>query len=141
MALMNARMSKSRRPKVGACIVTQNGVCLTGWNGTPQGCDNNCEIELVPNPQKIDDLVTKPDVIHAELNCIMKAAREGVSVMGSTLYVTYSPCHPCAAMIVQSGISRVVFQTQYRDDTGVRYLRDAGIQIAKMADFSVNIEY
>lgn len=118
-----SRLSKSRRTKVGACLVTPTGVVLPGYNGTPSGADNNCEDE-------IDGvLVTKPSVIHAELNTIMKAAKQGVSVNGAVMYVTLSPCESCSAMLVQAGIKRVVYSEKYRDDAGIKYLLEHGVQV------------
>ncbi len=129
-ALLHAARSKARRSKVGAVLVTRQGVTLTGYNGTPAGWDNNCENE-VPDPSHPDQmlLVTKPSVIHAELNCILKAAKEGVSTVGSTVYVVLSPCLPCAAMLAQAGIERLVYLEQYRMNDGVQELQKNGITV------------
>ena len=116
-----SQLSKAVRKKVGAVIVTEHGVIIPGVNGTPSGCDNCCEIE------DMGELVTKPEVIHAELNCILKAAKEGVSIVGGTLYVSLSPCLPCSAMIKQSGIKRVVYLEEYRCKKGVDFLNNNGI--------------
>jgi dCMP deaminase len=122
VALSVARHSKANRRKVGAVLVTKTGVMLPGFNGSPRGMDNACEDE---------NNVTKPSVIHAELNCIMKAAREGVSVVDSTIYVTLSPCIQCAAMLIQAGVTRVVYADDYRDMSGVAFLQEAGIDVSK----------
>ncbi len=74
-----------------------------------------------PNPPSLE---TKPEVIHAELNCILKGAKEGVSVKDSVMYVSLSPCVPCASMLKQAGVKRVVYKEQYRDPSGIEYLRD-----------------
>lgn len=111
-ARSHAVLSKATRKKVGACIVTKTGILIPGFNGTVPGQPNSCEI----------DGATAPGVLHAELNAILKAAREGVSIVGSTLYVTLSPCQQCAAMIAAAGITRVVWEELYRDDTGLRRL-------------------
>lgn len=113
MAEAMSTLSKANRKKVGAVLVTKNGVVLTGCNGTASGSDNTCE-DSEGN--------TKPEVLHAELNCILKAAKEGVSVLDSTLYVTLSPCLQCAAMLVQAGVKEVRFKELYRCDKGLRYL-------------------
>lgn len=118
-AQLLAQHSKAERKKVGAVIVTNNGVVLTGYNGTPSGTENSCEDS---------NGITKIEVLHAELNCILKAAKEGVSVVGATLYVTLSPCKQCAAMIIQSGISRVVYLDEYRDASGINYLMRYGVR-------------
>lgn len=128
-ALLHAKLSKARRAQVGAVLVTSHGVTLTGYNGTPTGRSNDCEYEVHYISRLYPDLVTKPEVIHAELNCIMKAAREGVSCIGATVYVTFSPCIQCSAMLVQAGVKRVVYMQQYRDVTGIELLQDCGILV------------
>lgn len=117
-ALLHAKLSKAERAKVGAVLVTKSGVTLTGFNGTPAGWDNNCEDSKN---------TTKPEVIHAELNCILKAAKEGVSVVDSTVYVTLSPCVPCSAMLAQAGIKELVYKELYRDSQGLDLLEKYGI--------------
>jgi len=131
-ALLHASMSKAVRAKVGSCLVTTQGVCLTGYNGTATGMDNTCEVLVPDSILRQQVLVTKPDVLHSELNCLMKAAREGVSVLGSTLYVTLSPCIQCSAMMIQAGIQRVVYLQQYRDTKGLDLLNQAGIIVNKL---------
>jgi dCMP deaminase len=129
-AMLHSKLSKARRKKVGAVLVTKNGVVLTGYNGTPAGLDNNCEYEnySLSNPNDFE-LVTKPEVIHAETNCILKAAREGVSCIDSVLYVTLQPCVACSAMMIQAGVKEVNYIEQYRDDRGIVLLHEAGIQV------------
>lgn len=124
-ALLHAGLSKAIRRKVGAVLVTSEGVTLTGYNGTPKGLDNACE----SIDTSTGELVTKPEVLHAELNCILKAAREGVSVRESTVYVTLSPCVQCAAMLAQSGVKRVVYEQLYRNTEGLDLLEKAGIVV------------
>ena len=127
-ALLHAKLSKARRAQVGAVLVTSHGVTLTGYNGTPTGRSNECEIfHTVHDDGPV--YITKPEVIHAELNCIMKAAREGVSCIGATVYVTLSPCVQCSAMLVQAGVKRVVYHQLYRDAFGIALLQDAGVVV------------
>lgn len=116
-----SRLSKARRNKVGAFIVTKHGVIVPGYNGTPSGWDNNCEDE-------VDSLlVTRPEVIHAELNAILKCAKEGISCLDARLYVTLSPCVPCSAMIANSGVKEVFYGEVYRDTEGVNRLMQHGV--------------
>ena len=131
-ALLHASLSKATRAKVGSCLVTMQGACLTGYNGTPAGMDNTCEILFQDEFPREPELVTKPDVLHSELNCLMKAAREGISVVGGTIYITLSPCIQCSAMLIQAGIQRVVYLQQYRCSEGLDLLRKAGIIVDKM---------
>jgi len=131
-ALLHASLSKATRAKVGSCLVTKQGVCLTGYNGTAAGLDNTCEI-LVPDEfPREPKLVTKPDVLHSELNCLMKAAREGISVVDGTIYISLSPCIQCSAMLIQAGIKRVVYLEQYRCQKGIDLLRKAGTIVDKL---------
>ena len=125
-AIAHAKLSKAKRKQVGACLVTSSGIIIPGYNGTPSGGSNECE-DLIDGV-----LVTKPEVIHAELNCILKSAREGVSVVGSRLYVTLSPCKPCAAMIVQAGVKEVVYLETYRCTSGLSFLHDSGVNVRQV---------
>lgn len=123
IAELFAKHSKAIRKQVGAVLVTPNGTILQGYNGTPHGMDNSCEDEHG---------VTLKVTLHAELNCILQAAREGVYVKDSTIYTTLSPCQQCSAMIIQAGIKRVVYSEEYRDIAGVNYLREGGIEVQKL---------
>lgn len=126
-ALLHARLSKAIRAQVGAVLVTSQGVTLTGYNGTAMGRPNQCEeLKAQPFPHK-PALVTKPEVIHAELNCILKAAREGVSCIDATMYVTLSPCVPCSAMMIQAGVKRLMYKELYRDISGIELLQRGNV--------------
>jgi dCMP deaminase len=128
-AILHSRLSKAKRAKVGAILVTKESVCLTGFNGPPRGMSNDCEIV-----QKDGSLVTSNETIHSELNCVIKAAREGISVLDSTIYVTLSPCISCSALLIQAGVKRVVYLEEYRDKTGIDLLKSARIQVEKFND-------
>lgn len=119
-AFLYARKSKAVRAQVGAVLVTETGILLPGVNGTAAGTDNKCEDE---------NGFTKIETIHAELNCVGKSAKEGVSIDGATLYVTLSPCRHCAAVLIQVGIRRVVYLEEYRDMSGVMFLSENGIKV------------
>lgn len=128
-AILHSKLSKARRATVGAVLVTKEGVCLTGYNGTAIGRDNNCENEVQhwEYSHCTTWLETKSETIHAELNCILKAAREGVSCLGATIYTTLSPCVPCSAMLVNAGVAEVVYGDKYADSRGLDLLQDCGI--------------
>jgi dCMP deaminase len=115
--------SHAVRKKVGAIVVTANRIILPGWNGTPSGMDNCCE--YIDGDGK---LVTKPEVLHAELNAISKATKEGISLKGATLFVTLSPCTHCCNIIIQSGITRVIYLEKYKYDNS-NYLKQCGIEV------------
>ncbi len=123
MAAIWAQNSYCKRRKVGALIVKDRMIISDGYNGTPSGFENICEDETG---------VTKPYVLHAEANAITKVAKSGNSSKGATLYVTASPCLECAKLIIQAGITRVVYKDEYRLTDGVDLLRKAGIEVEKV---------
>ena len=88
-------------------------------NGTPTGFENICED---------DENYTKWYVLHAEANAILKVASSTHSCKGATLYVTLSPCRDCSKLIHQSGIIRVVYSIEYKDTSGIEFLKKAGVQ-------------
>ena len=120
MAQEWAKLSYCKRKQVGALIVKDKMIISDGYNGTPTGFENICEDE---------DNYTKWYVLHAEANAIMKVAASTQSSKGSTLYITMSPCKECTKLIFQSGIVRVVYNIEYKDKTGINFLRKAGLEI------------
>ena len=120
MAEVWAQNSYCKRRKVGALLVKDRTIISDGYNGTPSGFENICEDE---------NGVTKPYVLHAEANAITKVAKSGNSSEGATLYVTASPCSECAKLIIQAGITRVVYRDAYRLTDGIDLLKRAGIQV------------
>lgn len=119
MARIWSENSYCRRRKVGALLVKNQMIISDGYNGTPSGFDNVCESE---------EGVTYPYVLHAEANAITKVARSNNSSAGATLYVTASPCMECAKLIIQAGITRVVFSEMYRITDGLDLLQSAGVE-------------
>lgn len=126
IAKLYANNSKAKKIKVGAVLVTNQEVVIGGINGTPSGISNECEY-LTNYPENLANLVTRPEVIHAEKNAILRCAREGISVLGSTLYTSLSPCVQCSAMLIQAGVKRVVYAETYKDVTGLDLLKSSGI--------------
>ena len=88
----------------------------------PRGFDNCCEL----------DGLTKPEVIHAEANAILKVARSSQSTEGTSLCCTTSPCIDCAKLIIQAGITHVFYSDEYRDSSGIALLRRAGVIVTKI---------
>jgi len=147
MAQISAEMSFCKRSKVGAVIVKNNRVIVNAWNGTPSGCDNECEDEFYSicpicggkdyvynefdestictncvNGQ-VKDTKTKEDVIHAEMNALAYMARTNESTEGAILYVTMSPCLNCAKHLLAAGIKKVIYLEEYRDTSGIDFLK------------------
>ncbi len=158
-ASRTAELSHARRLHVGAVIVKDDTVISYGYNGMPAGWDNNCE-DIVwdqgaggwLDPEEIEaqypyegwhegaqrnvryGLKTKPEVLHAESNAIAKLAKSNNSGLGADLFVTHSPCLDCAKLIYQSGIRRVYFNQNYRDDAGIEFLKKSGIQVEQLKE-------
>lgn len=128
-SLALAVSSKSKdTTKVGCVIVgVDNEILSTGWNGFPRGVAQ-CKLRE-ERPAKYDW------TIHAECNAIANAARSGVSLKGSTAYVTHCPCKGCAGMLIQAGIKRVVAAegslvgTDFGLDIAKTMFQEAGIEL------------
>ena len=120
-------LSYCHRKKVGAIIVKNKMIISDGYNGTPSGFENCCED---------DSNATKWYVLHAEANAILKVARSTQSCEDATLYITLSPCKDCSKLIHQSGIKRVVYHNEYKDTSGVDFLRKAGVEVELIEDLS-----
>ena len=123
MASVWAKNSYCKRRQVGALLVKDRMIISDGYNGTPAGFENICEDESG---------ATKPYVLHAEANAITEVAQSGNSSAGATLYVTASPCVECAKLIIQSGLTRVVYSDEYRLTDGIDLLRKAGVEVEKV---------
>jgi len=120
MATEWAKLSYCKRRQVGALIVKGKMIISDGYNGTPTGFENICEDE---------ENYTKWYVLHAEANAILKVASSTQSCKGATLYITMSPCKECSKLIHQSGITRLVYAEAYKDDSGLKFLEKAGIEL------------
>ncbi|MFA7445718.1 MAG: dCMP deaminase family protein [Flavobacteriaceae bacterium] len=121
------QLSYCNRRKVGAIIVKDRMIISDGYNGTPSGFENLCEDEMG---------YTKWYVLHAEANAILKVARSTQTCDGATLYITLSPCKECSKLIHQAGITRVVYHENYKDASGIEFLKKAGV----IVDFIANLE-
>ena len=115
--------------KVGAIIVKDGQIMSDGFNGTPCGFENKCEVKSMDG-----SLHTLSYVLHAESNAILKCAKYGRATNGSTLYITHSPCIECAKLIIQAGIIRVVYLEEYKTLDGVELLKRIGIKVEKFEE-------
>lgn len=120
-----AKLSHCNRKQVGAIIVKEGMIISDGYNGTPTGFENDCEDEAGD---------TKWYVLHAEANAIMKVARSTNNARNSTLYLTMSPCKECSKLILQAGIKRLVFSNEYKDDSGLDFLRSSKIEVVQIQE-------
>lgn len=125
MALEWGKLSYCKRKQVGAIIVKDRMIISDGYNGTPTGFENYCE----------DDTgYTKWYVLHAEANAILKVASSTQSCHGATLYITLSPCKECSKLVHQAGITRVVYQNAYKDNSGIDFLARAGVELVHLPE-------
>ena len=125
MAQEWAKLSYCKRKQVGALIVKDRMIISDGYNGTPSGFENCCENE---------EGKTHWYVLHAEANAILKLAASTQSAKGATLYLTLSPCKECSKLILQAGITRLVYINEYSDDDGISFLRNHHIEIEQISD-------
>ena len=130
IAEVTSSLSYAKRLQVGAVIVKENQILATGYNGMPSGWENNCEIEIFQQ-DGTTGLKTKPEVLHAETNAIAKVAQSTESSKDATLFCTHAPCIECAKLIYQSGIKTLYYKEQYRDDSGVNFLKLSGVNVHK----------
>ncbi len=124
-----SKLSSARRLQVGAIVVRDDRIISIGYNGMPAGWDNNCE-----HLQEDGTLKTRPEVLHAEMNALMKLARSYESGLGADLFITHSPCMECAKGIYQAGINRVYYGTQYRLREGIQFLKQSNIEVIKTGE-------
>ena len=131
VAKLAAQRSKDPSTQVGACIVSEENIIIsTGYNGMPQGCDDDAF------PWNRDGEVNKyPFVVHAELNAILNA--NGRDLRGSRVYVALFPCNECAKAIIQSGVKEVVYLSdKYAGTPGnvasKRMLDAAGVKYTRL---------
>jgi dCMP deaminase len=155
-----AELSHAKRLHVGAIVVKDDRIISIGYNGMPAGWDNNCEDKEYMsgdaggwlNPDEITErwpfeeeehgpyyeskrryrLKTKPEVLHAESNAIAKLAKSNDSGLGADIFITHAPCMECAKLIYQSGIGSVYYGENYRDDSGIEFLKKSGVKIEKL---------
>ena len=80
------------------------------------------------------NLKTKPEVLHAEMNCLMKLAKSTQSGDQATMFITHAPCIDCAKLIYQSGINAVYYRGDYRSDEGIKFLTKSGVSVVQLSD-------
>ena len=129
-----AELSHARRLHVGAIVVKDDRIISIGYNGMPAGWDNNCEYEVLieEGEDYATELKTRPEVLHAESNAIAKLAKSNDSGDGADIFITHAPCIECAKLIYQSGINGVYYSENYRDDSGIEFLKKSGVNIEKL---------
>lgn len=141
VAQLVSRRSTCLRRKVGAVLVKEKQILATGYNGAPTNishCDSKgcLRLELnIPSGQRHE--ICRG--LHAEQNVLLQAARHGVSCKESVLYITHAPCSICAKMIINAGVTEVVFVDEYPDDTAGSFLAEADIKVRRIEPVAVSV--
>lgn len=158
VAERTAQMSYAKRLKVGTVIVKNDRIISCGYNGLPAGWEpNNCEYDLIIEDETYQELSDKEkvrfreykvygqdirwkglktydEVIHSEANAIGQLASSTESGIGATLFCTHSPCLQCSKIIYNSGIKTLYYKLDYRDSSGIEFLKKCGVNIIKVVD-------
>ncbi len=123
-----ARRSTCPRKSVGAVFVRNNRIIAHGYNGAPPGMPHCTDVgcEIGPNGGCVRAL-------HAELNALSYAAREGVRTADAEAYLTLAPCLSCAQLMITAGITRVIYLEEYRDRAGIELLQRAFVEVIDCA--------
>ena len=135
IAYVVAKRSTCLRRQIGALLVKDKHILATGYNGAPSGLAHCGEVGClreqlgVPSGER-HELCR---ALHAEQNAIIQAAVQGISVAGSTLYCTTSPCSLCAKMLINAGVKRVVFDGVYPDERAMAFFKEAGVEVERTA--------
>ncbi len=131
IAAVVAERATCRRHHVGAVAVRNKHILSTGYNGAPSGARDCLELGCLRDELKIPS-GTRHEIcrgIHAEQNVIIQASLHGVSIEGSTIYATHTPCNLCAKMLVNAKIKRLVTFGSYNDSSFIELFREAGIEV------------
>jgi len=126
--------SKCVSKQVGAVIVKNGRILSTGYNGTPAGYTNCCE-HWDNQYTKDHHEWSKTYEIHAEMNAIIWAAKEGISIDGASIFVTLEPCSECSKNLIASGIKRIVYEKPYEytnSETISEFIKANGVKIEQI---------
>ncbi len=143
IASVVAERSTCRRHHVGAVAVKDKHILATGYNGAPSGLKDCLELGCLRDEMNIPS-GTRHEIcrgIHAEQNVIIQATLHGVSLEGSTIYATHTPCVLCAKMLVNAKIKRYISFGRYNDDAFMNLFKEAGIELDIKKRPSSSISY
>ena len=143
IASVVAERSTCLRHHVGAVAVRDKHILATGYNGAPSGLKDCLELGCLRNELNIPS-GERHEIcrgIHAEQNVIIQATLHGVSLEGSTIYATHTPCVLCAKMLVNARIKRFVSFSKYNDNAFLDLFREAGIEVDTKKKPSSRITY
>jgi dCMP deaminase len=143
IASVVAERATCLRHHMGAVAVGEKHILATGYNGAPAGLNDCLALGCLRNELNIPS-GKRAEVcraVHAEQNVIIQAALHGISIKGSTIYCTHSPCVLCAKMLVNAQIKRFVSFGRYNDDEFLTLFKEAGIQFELMERPSPSITF
>ena len=123
-----ATRSTCDRKYVGAVIVREKTILSTGYNGSIKGLPHCDEA----GHEMVDGHCVR--TIHAEANAIVQAAKNGVEINNSAIYVTASPCYNCFKLIANAGIKTIYYGEFYREDRILEHAKEAGIELVSLED-------
>jgi dCMP deaminase len=133
-AYLVSERSTCLRRHVGAVLVKDKQILATGYNGAPSGIahceDTGCLRQKLNIPSGQRHEICRG--LHAEQNVLLQAARHGVSVKESVLYITNAPCSICAKMIINAGIKEIVISGDYPDKMAIDFLKEAKVKVRKI---------
>ena len=131
IASVVAERSTCRRHHVGAVAVRDKHILATGYNGAPSGLKDCLELGCLRDELNIPSGERQEICrgIHAEQNIIIQASLHGVSLEGSTIYATHTPCVLCAKMLANAKIKRYVSFGRYNDNAFIDLFKEAGIEV------------
>ena len=123
-----ATRSTCDRKHVGAVIVREKTILSTGYNGSIKGLPHCNEVGC----EMVDGHCVR--TTHAEANAIVQAAKNGIQINQSEIYVTASPCYDCFKLIANAGINVIYYDEFYRDKRIIDKSKEIGIQLASLED-------
>lgn len=133
MAYVVAKRSTCIRRKVGAILVKEKHILSTGYNGAPKGLKHCSETGCLREDQNIPSGERHELCrgLHAEQNAIIQAAVFGVSIKGSVLYCTSTPCVVCVKMLINAGVTEIIYAGDYPDDLAKRMMAESNLKIKR----------
>jgi len=130
-----AERSTCKRAKVGAVIVRDKNILATGYNGAPAGLAHCTEVGCLMYESKTPSGDIEENcyrTIHAEINAIAQAAKNGVSIRDAAIYVTHTPCIHCLKVLINTGIKHIFYERDYKVATVRELLVSTDVVIKKV---------
>lgn len=139
LAINIARRSHCVKKHVGAVLTKETRIISIGYNGPPAGT-HNCDEEWPESGCERDSGGSCSLALHAEQNALMYAVKNSTNVEDSTIYLTLTPCLPCARMLLSAGVKRVIYLSSYAEykglpkDEGIEFLKKFGVETHKFEE-------